>query len=98
MIYRRGSKSTQKSRDYLSALEAAEESGRSVHFIPYANSKHLDIETELTSFLPRVGIKNLIRRNIKRFRETGRFIPTKAIIDTTLRVDQLMLQALNEMK
>jgi hypothetical protein len=65
---------------------------------PYANSKHLDIETELTSFLPRVGIKNLIRRNIKRFREMGRFIPTKAIIDTTLRVDQLMLQALNEME
>ncbi len=55
------------------------------------------MKTQLAA-LPRVGIKDLIRRNIKRYRDTGRFIPTKAIVDTNSRIDKLMLQAMNEMK
>ena len=55
------------------------------------------MKTQLPA-LPRVGIKDLIRRNIKRYRDTGRFIPTKAIVDINSRVDKLMLQAMNEMK
>ena len=82
----------------MPALKSAEKSGRPVHFIPYAKIEHLGIEAGSEPFLPRVGIKSLVRRNIKRFRETGRFIPTKAIIETASRVDQMMIQSMNEMQ
>ena len=81
----------------MTALEAAEECGRPLHFIPHANHKDLRIESDTTAFLPRVGIQNLIQRNIYRFKTTGRFIPTKAIIDTNSRADQLIRQATADM-
>ena len=49
-------------------------------------------------FLPQVEINELIKRNIARCYTTGKYVPVKAIIDTCLRVDELMNKALDEVK
>lgn len=43
-------------------------------------------------------MKTLIQRNIRRYMNTGRFIPTRAIIDTCHRVDELIEDAFEKMK
>lgn len=90
-----------KSGDYVTALEVAQNSGRPIHFVPYSGTEILQSlydSDELDMHLPRVGIKILLKRNIQRFKSTGRFIPTKAIIVTSERVDVLMQQAISKMK
>mmetsp|Transcript_17063 Transcript_17063/g.25700 ORF Transcript_17063/g.25700 Transcript_17063/m.25700 type:complete len:628 (+) Transcript_17063:82-1965(+) len=101
-----------KARDYVSALEVAEYSKRPVYFVPYADLEYLNdgaissrdeaekdegSPSSSTLFLPRIGIKTLVYRNVKRLIETGKYIPTKAIIDTTIRVSQLVQKASVEM-
>lgn len=63
------------------------------------NPNHFQIRCEnVHHYLPRVGMKTLIQRNICRYMKTGRFIPTRAIIDTCHRVDQLIESAYEKMK
>lgn len=90
-----------KSGDYMTALEVAQSSCRPIYFVPYSGTdiiQSLHDSDELNMHLPRVGIKNLLKRNIQRFKSTGRFIPTKAIIVTSERVDVLLQQAISKMR
>jgi len=75
-------------RDYTIALEASEQSGRPVYFIPYGDKEEMKISDGL--FLPSVGLDELFKRNVQRVKETGRYVPSKAIIYTYFRVKQLM--------
>lgn len=78
--------------DYVAALEAAMSSNRPIEFVPYAESdKDPGISTGL--YLPYVGLEELFRRNVQRFIQTGRYIPCRAIIDSSLRVHVLMNDA-----
>ncbi len=97
-----------KVTDYIAALEAAEKSQRPVVFIPVLNNRQVcmmdnkntqeDVGGEnMNTILPSVEINELLRRNIKRCYTTGKYIPVKAIIDTCLRVDELMQKAMGEM-
>lgn len=88
-----------KSRDYASALDAAVMSGRPVYFIPYMDVKKKDmLESQDGLILPNVGVVSLLERNIKRLVTAGRYIPSKAIIDTSVRVDQMMNRVMRDLK
>ena len=85
-----------KSRDYVNALEAAEMSGRPVYFVPYMDVKKNMVHDGL--ILPKVGVVSLLERNIGRLVSTGRYIPSRAIIDASNRVDQMMNRAMNDLR
>lgn len=87
-----------KSSDYLPALEAAERSGRPVYFIPYMSSNENLIQYMDGLVLPNVGIVTLLERNIQRLIASGRYIPSKAIIDASVRVNQMIERVIDDLK
>ena len=75
-----------KPRDYKVALEAAQQSGRSVHFLVYdttAGRVHFD------QAMPQLEFEELLRRNLNRMLKSGKYVPAKAIWDTSTRVHNL---------
>ena len=68
--------------EYVVALEAAEKFNRPVRFVPWGTSR-----------LPRVTRQELLRRNVSRFRKTGRYIPSGAISAALGRVETLIKEA-----
>jgi hypothetical protein len=81
-----------KPRDYSTALEAASKSNRPIYFIPFANPDTRP-GTAHDLYLPHVGLEELFRRNVKRLMATGRYVPSRAIIDACLRVNLLLSDA-----
>ena len=94
-------------REYTSALEVAQKSGRPVVFIPHVNPSVVSVEGggspspasdgSSSEFLPHVELDELYRRSIGRLIHTGRYVPATAIKDAAFRCDSLMLSANAEM-
>ncbi|CAJ1953499.1 unnamed protein product [Cylindrotheca closterium] len=64
--------------EYADILEAAEKAKRPVKFIAWGSQ-----------WMPRVDRKDLLKRNIQRFRQTGRYIPAGAIGGSLDRIESL---------
>lgn len=84
-------------RDFVSALDNAQKTGRAVHFVVFdavgntkddciRNKKFKDVEWEL----PFLSRKELIQRNMKRFCASGRYVNVKAIDDATRRCTDMI--------
>ena len=94
-------------REYSSALEVAQKSGRPIVFIPHINPSVLSVEGgggagptdgDIPSeFLHHAELDELYRRSIGRLLHTGRYVPAAAIKDAAFRCDSLMLSAKAEM-
>lgn len=88
----------------VTALDAAEKSKRPVEFIIYGGLEAIDKmpnhmfqnDNDLTLCMPRSSRLTLLKRNINRFVETGRYIPSSAIADAMERVDSMISSAVNE--
>ncbi|KAG7347497.1 hypothetical protein IV203_016202 [Nitzschia inconspicua] len=85
-----------KSRDYSQALEIACQTRRPVRFVichpALTNEKEPSqaaIDAKLLT-LPWVSLSDLLKRNLKRLQETGRYIPAFAISDCCSRVQSLV--------
>ena len=103
-----------RGREFESALEAAAESGRPVKFIVYGgieaceriqggqyNIIHDDNEEDAADrmlCMEKVNRKTLFVRNIQRFLQTGRYVPSNAIADAIERVELMMVEAASEAK
>mmetsp|Transcript_2359 Transcript_2359/g.3552 ORF Transcript_2359/g.3552 Transcript_2359/m.3552 type:complete len:437 (-) Transcript_2359:1168-2478(-) len=91
-------------REMITALEAAEKSQRPVHFIIYGGLEACDkirdhsfqVDDDLALCLPKSSRLTLLKRNIGRFVETGRYIPCSAIADAMERVNSMVASAVAE--
>eukprot|EP00577_Skeletonema_sp_RCC1716_P007473 CAMPEP_0113387216 /NCGR_PEP_ID=MMETSP0013_2-20120614/8418_1 /TAXON_ID=2843 ORGANISM="Skeletonema costatum, Strain 1716" /NCGR_SAMPLE_ID=MMETSP0013_2 /ASSEMBLY_ACC=CAM_ASM_000158 /LENGTH=593 /DNA_ID=CAMNT_0000270097 /DNA_START=156 /DNA_END=1938 /DNA_ORIENTATION=+ /assembly_acc=CAM_ASM_000158 len=91
-------------REMITALDAAEKSQRPVHFIIYGGLEACDqirdhsfqVDDDLTLCLPKSSRLTLLKRNIGRFVETGRYIPCSAIADAMERVNSMVASAVAE--
>jgi energy-coupling factor transporter ATP-binding protein EcfA2 len=84
-----------KSRDYSQALEIAFQTGRRVRFVlchPFLDSgEKVAVATESPLItLPWIDLLDLLKRNLKRLKTTGRYIPAFAIADCCKRVESLV--------
>ncbi|GFH53826.1 hypothetical protein CTEN210_10302 [Chaetoceros tenuissimus] len=68
-------------KEYAKALKTAEKVGRPVRFVAWGDS------------LPQVNRQELLRRNIARFRNSGKYIPAGAIAASLGRIEKLMNDA-----
>ena len=89
-------------REYTSALEIAQKSGRPVVFIPHVNPTVVSVQEEggpgnPSELLHHVELDELYLRSIRRLVHTGRYVPATAIKDAAFRCDSLMLSAKAEM-
>lgn len=89
----------------VTALDAAEKSKRPVEFIIYGGLEAIDKmspthmfqhDNDMTLCLPKSSRLTLLKRNINRFVETGRYIPRLAIADAMERVESMVASAVNE--
>jgi hypothetical protein len=82
-----------KSRDYSEALEIAFQFRRPVRFVlclPFIDGGEVAaIESPLIT-LPWISLSDLLRRNLKRLKKTGRYIPAFSIADCCKRVESLV--------
>jgi hypothetical protein len=91
-------------REMISALDAAEKSNRPVQFIIYGGLEACDLihnhifqfDDDMKLCLPKSSRLVLLQRNIKRFVETGRYIPSLAIASAIERVDSMLALAVAE--
>eukprot|EP00550_Attheya_septentrionalis_P008989 CAMPEP_0198281682 /NCGR_PEP_ID=MMETSP1449-20131203/1592_1 /TAXON_ID=420275 /ORGANISM="Attheya septentrionalis, Strain CCMP2084" /LENGTH=519 /DNA_ID=CAMNT_0043977579 /DNA_START=306 /DNA_END=1868 /DNA_ORIENTATION=+ len=89
-------------REYMQALDVAEMSHRPVHFILHdtlgkslLSSIHANGDNgDNMLILPNVGLSTLLERSIHRFATTGKYVPAKAILDASGRVENLIQIAL----
>jgi hypothetical protein len=79
-------------REYKVALDAAQQSGRQVYFLVYAEKM-----TTNGVFLPPTSLGILLRRNVKRLLQSGKYVPAKAIVEATERVESLVTMARREL-
>jgi hypothetical protein len=93
-------------REYATALAAAMASGRPVYFLAYGNSTrrsknnndHNPIGVAKGVFaLPQLERIDLLRRNIQRLLETGKYVPAKAIWESADRVENLTETVLRDL-
>ena len=75
-------------REYKEALAAAADTSRPVYFLVYADSL-----CEGGVFLPKVGLQELMRRNLSRFLQTGKYVPCRAMVEANDRVSNLVESA-----
>ena len=68
-------------KEYAKALKTAEKVGRPVKFVAWKDK------------LPQVNRQELLRRNIARFRNSGKYIPAGAIAASLGRIEKLMNDA-----
>ena len=120
-------------REYTSALEAAERSGRPVEFIVFSGMEACEMIRDHVSrrdyhatmainrdekkeeiatspdvlldgsidellCLPKLSQQTLLRRNLQRFLQTGKYIPCNAIAEAMVRTDSLLASAAAEAK
>ena len=71
--------------EYAAALAAAQRAGRPVKFVAWG-----------TSNLPRVPRRELLRRTVSKFRNTGRYVPAGAVGAALGRVERLIQEAEKE--
>ena len=71
--------------EYAAALSTAEKAGRPVQFVAWGTHR-----------LPRVSRQELLRRNMSRFRTSGRYIPAGAVSAALGRFESLVNQAQTE--
>jgi len=91
-------------REFITALQAAEMSQRPVQFIIYGGLEACDtirnctfqLDDDLKLCLPKSSRLTLLQRNIRRFVETGRYIPSSAIADAIERVNSMIATAVDE--
>lgn len=76
-----------RATEFAAALSAAEEADRPVKFVAWGTTR-----------LPRVSRQELLRRNVSRFRKSGRLIPAGAIGAAVGRVDKLVKEAQQEVE
>jgi hypothetical protein len=85
-----------KSRDYSQVLEIAFQTRRPVHFVichpSLACGEKQGVTTESSSLitLPWMDLSDLLKRNLKRLKKTGRYIPAFSIADCCKRVESLV--------
>ena len=80
-----------KPSDYRAALEVAQQHQRPVYFCIFNALNDSSIQESSNLFdIPYVGFIDLVTRNLNRFLQTGRYIPSKAMWDTSKRVQQLV--------
>jgi hypothetical protein len=75
-----------KAKDYQQALEIACQTGRPIFFVLSHPSCQL-----LDKSLPWVDFKVLLKRNLQRLCDAGKYIPANAIHDCCHRIEQLQL-------
>jgi hypothetical protein len=75
-------------REYKEALAAAAKTSRPVYFLVYADSL-----CERGVFLPKVGLQELMRRNLSRLLQTGKYVPCRAMVEANDRVSNLVESA-----
>lgn len=75
-----------KPRDYKVALDAAQQSGRNVHFLVYDTTAG---RVQFDQAMPELEFEELLRRNLYRMLKSGKYVPAKAIWDTSARVHNL---------
>jgi hypothetical protein len=68
--------------EYVPALKAAQQAGRPVKFICWGSE-----------LMPKVPRRELLRRNVEKFRSTGRYVPAGAIGAALGRVEKLLREA-----
>ena len=73
--------------EYVPALKAAEIAGRPVQFVVWGGD-----------MMPKVSRTELLRRNVEKFRRTGRYVPAGAIGAALGRVEKLLREARKESK
>jgi hypothetical protein len=78
-------------RDYQTALEIASQQGRPVHFLVYGQPPHE--EPNRPPVVPAVPFSQLLRRNLERFQQTGKYVPLGSMYVACQRVEQLILKA-----
>ena len=79
-----------RATDYVKALQMALELKRPVHFVVYCDDKNENIDKDLFDLTVEEGIKGLIRRNVYRFLQTGRYVPEQVITDMRNRTQNLI--------
>ena len=79
-----------KASDYVKALQMAMELKRPVHFVVYFDGEDEDSNKDLFDLSAENGIDGLIRRNIHRFLQTGRYMPVQVIIDMRDRTRRMI--------
>ena len=90
-----------RTREFQTPLQVAAQTGRPVEFIIFGGKDACDkIQGTdgkvVDNCLPLVDLKTLVVRNLNRFVQTGRYIPTAAIADTLTRVRELVNSAVSQ--
>jgi len=85
-----------KPSDYLVALQVAQKQHRPVYFCVYGGVNDSSSNTNASSLfdLPSVDYHELLHRNLQRMVETGRYIPSNVIRDTSDRTEQMTEEVL----
>lgn len=93
-------------REYATALAAAMASGRPVYFLAYGDStrrpknnrnhNHIGVAKGVFA-LPKLEKIDLLRRNIQRLLETGKYVPAKGIWESADRVERLTETVLRDL-
>jgi hypothetical protein len=81
-------------REYKEALAAAATTRRPVYFVLYADNKMCGEGDSGNVFLPLVGLEELMRRNLLRLLQTGKYVPCRAVVEANDRVSTLVTSAL----
>jgi hypothetical protein len=76
-------------REYKEALAVAAKTSRPVYFLVYADNN----QCEGGVFLPKVGLQELMRRNLSRLLQTGKYVPCRAMVEANDRVSNLVQSA-----
>lgn len=80
-------------REYKNALSAAAASGRQVYFIAYGDASRVSNGV----FLPVLEFRELLRRNVQRLMDCGKYVPAKGMWDTTQRVESFMQSVMRDL-
>ncbi|KAL7464545.1 hypothetical protein ACHAXS_004881 [Conticribra weissflogii] len=84
-------------REYRKMIHDREES------LPNIQTDGIEVSTTETNdytiaSLPKLDLQTLLRRNLQRFLQTGRYIPSRAIADAIIRTESLLASAVAEAK
>ena len=76
--------------DYVKALQMAMKLNRPVHFVVYCDQDIEYFDREIIDLTGENGLKGLIRRNLYRFLQTGRYVPEQVISDMRDRTHDMI--------
>jgi hypothetical protein len=78
-------------KDYQTALQIASQQGRPVHFLVFGESQQQ--QPNQPPAMPAVPFSHLLRRNLERFQQTGKYVPLSSMKVTCQRFEQLVQKA-----